>query len=246
VPLVKNEHAVDLLRTAVVLNLGDIREQADAILREARDAAQRIITDAHEEAARLTHGAEERGHTNGSARGLAQGHAEGLQVGQKEGEIAAREQLSSRLEVIDESWAASLKEWNLQRTQQLEEGRRDLLRFSLAIARRIVGRLPELDPSCVEQQVSEAIDLLFDRTQLTIRVHPRDSSLVKSSLPKILGELGAGSDARIKADPTVGRGGCVVCAPDGEIDARLETQLSRIIDGLLPEVSGSDPLERPL
>lgn len=245
-PLVKNAHARDLLKNAVVLDLGDIRKQAETILQEARNAAERIIIDAHEEAARLTEGASQRGHEDGHARGLTEGHAEGVDTGQREGEAAAREQLAEQLKTIEQAWVAALEDWNARRAAQLEEGRRDLLRFSLAIAERIVGRMPQHDATRVRDQVSEAIDLLIDRTKLTVRVHPRDSSMVKSHLPGILSQLGAGSDATLKADPSVTRGGCIVSTPDGEVDGQLETQLERIVEGVLPELNDHEALERPL
>ena len=246
-PVVKNEHAGDLMRNAVVFDLGDIRAQAEKILEDAQEAAQRIITDAHEEAARITSGAAQRGHADGTAKGMAQGHAQGLEAGQIEGEAAARESLLPRLEALQQGWTDALSDWNTRRNQQLEEGRRDVLAFSLAIAERVVGQIAACEPERVKDQVAEAIRLVFDRTRLRIRVHPRDSAFMKAHLPDILAQFGTESDARIKADPTVSRGGCIVSTPDGEVDARLETQLSRIVQGVLPEMTAEeDPLEQPL
>ena len=245
-PVVKNVHARELIRNAVVFDLGDVREKAEAILQAARDSAEKIITDAHEEAARLTQGADERGHSAGHDRGLAEGRAEGLETGHSEGESKARESLCEQLKAIEASWIAALQDWNTRRSVQLEEGRRDLLQFAVKIAERIVGRLPEYNSQQVLEQVFEAMDLLIDRTKLTVRIHPLDSALVKSHLPGILEHFGSESDAHITADPKVSRGGCIVWTPDGEVDGRLETQLARIVNEMLPELNEDEKLEQRL
>ena len=43
-------------------------------------------------------------------------------------------------------------------------------------------------------------------------------------------------DLSLETDPAVLPGGCVVSAGDGEIDARLDAQMGRIVRGLFPEL----------
>ena len=46
----------------------------------------------------------------------------------------------------------------------------------------------------------------------------------------------ADHDVVMEDDPEMIRGGCLVSAGDGEVDARLDAQMSRIVQGLFPEL----------
>ncbi len=236
-PLVKNVHAEQLLKSAVVLNLDDVRAQAIQLVSDAQQEADRIVESAREEALSITSGAKERGISEGHAIGLKQGVAEGIDSGRIEGEAAARAEFSEQLKSVENGWSAALTDWNTQREFQLESSRRDLLRFSIAIAERIVGTLAHCEPERVRTQVENALVLLIDRTRLVIRVNPEDCELVESDLPALLSSLGTDGDVRVEADSGIDRGGCIVSNPDGQIDARLKTQLDRIVQGLLPELA---------
>ena len=119
-----------------------------------------------------------------------------------------------------------------------EEARRDLLRLSIAIAERVLGRLPAHDPERVAEQAAAAIDMLAASTAIRLRVHPEDLELVKSHFSEVLGVADAvqAHDLVFETDETIVRGGCVAAAGDGEVDARLDVQMSRIVKGLFPEL----------
>lgn len=242
-PLIKNANAGDVMRTAAVFDLGDVRRQADDTLETAKREAAAIIARATEEARGLVDGAAERGFTEGFEKGIEEGRREGLEAGRAEGESAAREAMVARLQQLEQGWVEALQTWNTQRITQAEEARRDLLRFAMTITRRIVGRMPSYDEELVLGQVAQAIELLAERTRLRIRVHPDDAALLETHLGRILASAGIEDDATIEPDETVGCGQCVICSPEGEIDGRFETQLDRIISGLLPELADTENSE---
>ena len=239
-PLVKNLHADQLLKSAVVLNLDDVRAEAVRMLTDAQQEADRILNSAREEAKVMTAGAMERGMSEGHAHGVKQGNQEGLESGRLAGEAAAREEFTGQLKALEAGWSAALAEWNSQRECQLEHARKDLLRFSIAIAEKIVGVIPQCEPARVQAQVEHAIALLIDRSRLVVRVNPADCALVEENLSSMLSILGTDGDVRLQADSTIERGGCIVSNPDGEVDACLDTQLERIVHGLLPELMEND------
>ena len=53
-PIVKKIHARELLRSAVVLDLGDVGREAADLIEVARNEAESLLADARIEAARLT------------------------------------------------------------------------------------------------------------------------------------------------------------------------------------------------
>jgi flagellar biosynthesis/type III secretory pathway protein FliH len=148
--------------------------------------------------------------------------------------------MAQQLSMLESGWREALQVWNTQRAAQLEDGRRDLLRFALDITRRIVGELPERNPELVLGQVAQAMELLADRTRLRIRINGEDMNLLEGHLPGILAEAGIEADARIEQDESVPRGSCLLITPDGQVDGRFGTQLDRIVEGLLPELKDEE------
>lgn len=239
-PLVKNIKARKILRSAVVLDLGDVRAEADAIVAAAHAEAARLLADTREEVASITHGAKEFGRAQGHAIGLEEGLLEGRITGKEEGTTAAFEKFEAEFSALNESWAEALAEWKRNRSIQREEGRRDLLRLSLGIAERVLRRLPKHDPTLIVEQVAAAIDLLLDRTTLTIRMNPEDRPLLEAHLPALLAATDADLEATLEEDASIARGGCVVSTPEGDVDARLGTQIERLTQALFPELT-EDP-----
>lgn len=244
-PIIKKVQARELLTSAVVLNLGDVRREATDLIEAARSEAESILTNAGIEAARLTDCAAEIGRSEGLAAGEAAGRAEGLVAGTAQGREDAITSMSERLESIANGWDEALAGLIASRDAIREEARRDLLRLSLAIAERVLGRLPAHQPSLVEHQVSGAIEMLAGSTSLRITLNPEDVPAVEQHLPSVMSTIrgSADADVSIEIDPEMVRGGCVVKAGDGEIDARLDVQMSRIVSGLFPELLEVPPAE---
>ena len=236
-PLVKNNHASSVLNKAVVLDLVDIRGQAEAILDAAHADAARVTREARIDAEHVNKGASQAGHEEGHAQGLKAGFEEGLEAGQKEGFDAAQATHSAELASLNDAWREALNEWQAQREMQCEEGRRDLLRLALGIAERIVMSMPKHDAEVAQRQVDTSIALLLDRTELRIRVNPADTAMLEEHLPMMLEAMNGASKASIESDESISRGGCIISTPDGDVDARLEGQLSHIARTLFPELS---------
>ena len=76
-PIVKKIHARELLRSAVVLDLGDVGREAADLIEVARNEAESLLADARIEAARLTECAAEIGRAEGMALRRACGQALG-------------------------------------------------------------------------------------------------------------------------------------------------------------------------
>jgi flagellar assembly protein FliH len=244
-PIVKNAQARELLGSAVVLDLADVRREAVELVASARLEADAILAAAREEAARLAGDAAGTGRAEGLEAGLAEGREAGLEAGRTEGRAEAMASMSERLEAIASGWSESLEAFLASRDTLREEARRDLLRLSIAIAERVLGRLPAHDPGRVAEHAAAAIDMLAAATAIRLRVHPEDLEIVKVHFEDVLGIAGAGSDHDLifETDEAIVRGGCVAAAADGEVDARLDVQMSRIVKGLFPELLESPSVD---
>ncbi|MBL8301134.1 MAG: flagellar biosynthesis protein [Ideonella sp.] len=111
---------------------------------------------------------------------------------------------------------------------QLDELQQDMARAiavsATHLARQIVRTELQARPELVAMVAGEALDtLLLSARHITLRVHPDDQVLVTQGAADVLAARGA----RVIADTTVARGGCLVDSDIGSIDATMETRWRR-------------------
>lgn len=238
--LIKSHSAAEVVNGAVVLDLGDLRRQGEMLQQRARAEADRILAEARAQAQRLIDVA----HGEGFDAGFKKGHAAGLEAGRKQGHDSALKDSAARLQRLEEAWINAAQQWDAQRRAMLLEARQSLLTLAVAMAEKIVRRVPHIDPTVVADQVAEAIDHVARPCDVAIRIHPTDVPLVEQAMPKLLQHVHQVQHVTLIDDETVSPGGCVVTYGAGRIDATLDTQLIRLIDTLLPQI-GSQSTEPP-
>ena len=99
-----------------------------------------------------------------------------------------------------------------------------------AICKVIGGNL--VDKDGVIAVVREVINHAKERENLAIRVSPDDFSLLSEHRARLLSGIEE-STAELIADDRVILGGCLLEAPGGNLDGRLEIQLQQLRDALL-------------
>lgn len=153
------------------------------------------------------------------------------QAGRREGEAAAAAQWEPALERLART-AAELAGLRGRLRREAEE---DVVRLSMAVARRILRRELTVDPEALLGLVKAALERIDQRELHRLRVRPEDAARVSAFLERI------GSPQRIEvvADNTLERGGVVLETERGGLDASVETQLEEIQRGF------SDLLPRP-
>lgn len=152
-----------------------------------------------------------------------QAREEGYAAGLDEGRAAARKQLDERVARLDAICNAAARP--LTALDDVTE--RELALLATVMARRIVGRELQLDPSLIEQAVREAAAALPSATrELRVWVHPGDLDLLR--------ELGAEEPHwRFGANPALTRGDCVLESERSRLDARVTTRLAAVVDAVL-------------
>lgn len=92
------------------------------------------------------------------------------------------------------------------------------------LARQVVRAELRAHPHAVVTVAREALDtLLLSARHIALRVHPDDHPLVADGAGDVLAARGA----RLVADPSITRGGCLVESSVGHIDASVETRWRR-------------------
>ncbi|MCC6425357.1 MAG: hypothetical protein IT435_00920 [Phycisphaerales bacterium] len=230
--LIRRADALTATRDALVLDLGDLARQGEAIMQNARQRASGVIEDALRERDKLLGGAREAGRTEG----ISIGHAEGFAKGREEGKTSAIAESKQKIAAIIAAWTAALERFAAERDMLLAEARQDVLQLALEIAARITRRTIAADPTIVAEQMEAVLSLVAKPTRARILVHPEDEALAKDLLPGMLPRLVNIRHVDITADPAVERGSCRMHSDGGAtIDADIAMQLDRIAQALVPE-----------
>ena len=159
-----------------------------------------------------------------------QAREEGYAAGRAEGLMAAQQQLREQMAGLDALYNAAA--FPLQALDQQTE--QELARLAMLVARRVIVRELQLSPGLILQAVRQAAAALPAATrELRVRLHPDDLALLR--------EAGAAeSHWQLLADPALARGDCQLESERSRLDARVDTRLAAVIDGVLGEDRSDD------
>lgn len=187
----------------------EAREQADVIIQQAVSEKEAVLAQARSE-------------------GFEAGRAEGYQ----EGAAAARREAQARLEAL----AAMVDELAHARDAAAARHEEDIVELALAVAARIVRRESSLCPDTVRELLRETLPRLGGVKRITVSVHPEDLAALKSYLQELAARAGR-AEVKWEADPSIMRGGCYVQTDRGDIDATVETRVTRIVESLMEVIA---------
>ena len=158
---------------------------------------------------------------------LAAARQEGYAAGHEEGQKAAAGSLAPVIQAL-QSAVAAMAANEAQLTAQAEKA---VVELSLAIADKVIPQTIGELPEALLTVVNQALSKVLAGTRLNLRVNPDDLDRLKANQSELA--LPAIDPARLtwSADPAVGPGGCIVETDFGDIDARIEHQLT-IIESL--------------
>ena len=109
----------------------------------------------------------------------------------------------------------------------------DILEISVDIAKKIIKREIQQDPSLILNNILEILKgLSKEETKITLRVNPQQVALLKTELPELMSTAGLDAKVLVVPDEELMEGGCMVTTTNGVIDATIETQLSVISEAL--------------
>jgi len=145
------------------------------------------------------------------------------------------------LQQLEQAWIEAAKRWDAERQAMVNAAQQVLLETAVAMAERIVRRVPQVDASIVADQIAAAIEHVSRPSAVRITIHPEDRALVEAAMPGVVAALGEAAHVALVDDATITRGGCVVRHGRGVVDATLETQLDRIVEAVLPKREGAAP-----
>lgn len=180
-------------------------EQLEPSQPPPRDAASRLLAEAGAQADEIREQARAAGHAEGFAAGLAEGRA----------------QVAASLSALQEA-IAGVGELRARTAETVE---REAIELAIALAGKVVAGSLQARPELVVEVVQGALRRVAGQRSVSVLVNPEDLEVVRAALGEP--DAAAGERRDLQGDQRVGRGGAIVRSVEGEVDARVTTQLER-------------------
>lgn len=208
--------------------LDDLRGRCDELVARARRQSEKILAEAAAEAAEIRN--------RGFNEGFAEGREKGLRAAQEHLEARARElaeeALRDRLQTSLAALETAAEQLAAERERWLSAWEAAALRLSAAMARRIIRRELAHQPALAGNLIRETLQLAAGSPHIALRLNPADLQQLHDCDDEIIDRLGRIGEAALISDVGISVGGCLIETRHGVIDARIETQLARIVDEL--------------
>lgn len=225
------------------LELNEIKAESEKILRETEQMVLELLERAQSEAQEIIFNAQEeadviRTEVYEEAKQLREqaqkaGYEEGLKLVHEEIEEDRRRALEQNELIIEEARKTKL--------EMLRSAEPDIVRLIMAITKKVIARELVTSTDSIINVVREAISHLDSPQNVKVYVNPLElDKLLEIMDREDLTAIGSKEiTADIKGDNRVTLGGCLIESDSGSVDARIETKISNIEQGL-QEVSGDE------
>ena len=160
---------------------------------------------------------------------IATAHRRGF----SEGEANAKAGPAAEMEVVTQRLAQSVRELVQLRPRLRRDAEADVVRLSLAIARRILHREMSMDPAAMQALAQVALQKLGRQEISRVYVHPSQAPAIQAALES------AGHRPEVISETTRESGALIFETNQGMLDASVNAQLEEIERGLTDRVNQS-------
>jgi flagellar assembly protein FliH len=151
-------------------------------------------------------------------------------LGRQEGEEFARAGFEQELARERSAMANALQSFAQEREQYFQRIEAEVVQLSLSIARKILHRESQVDPSLLSGMVRVLLEKLEAGSQVVVRVHAGRSAAMREWLAQ---QLEASVLPEVIDDPNIAPDRCVVQTALGTTELGTDVQLKEIERGLL-------------
>jgi flagellar assembly protein FliH len=150
-------------------------------------------------------------------------YEKGFAQGQRDGLALEERQLKEKVQQLD----ALLDALGGLKEQIFRETEPEMVRLSMAIARKILRSELRAGSYRIEETIRAAMRLLVDTSQIRIKISPEDMEEVSRLVPSLAADFKTGR-IQIMEDAAVQRGGCVLQTGFGNVNATIEDQVAMV------------------
>ncbi len=152
----------------------------------------------------------------------------GMASGLKKGAAEQKQALTQH----ENSLAGLIQELAKARKEFLNRLEVDVLNLAFAIAEKILNHEIATDKDVVRKVLGGALSKMVDHEGMKIRVNPDDYEYLKAITEAPFPGLEEIKSVMLEEDASIGRGGVFIVSALGEVDARLDQQMSILRDAL--------------
>ena len=171
------------------------------------------------------------------AEAHAAGEAAGRQVGYeqvtREARTDVRAALQKELTGVIATLTQAVRDFDQAKRHLLAEAETGLIKLALAIAQRVCKWLPAGNPAVAQANARHVLALVGPQTDLELHVHPEEVAALNAWAAEIASTCAELPHVELMADAEVPCGGCLLRGREVVVDARLDTQLTRIAQALI-------------
>ena len=160
---------------------------------------------------------------------------EARHAGYVEGEAKGRLLAAEELKPVLARLGNTILQVADSRDSYIRQTEADVVKLSMAVARRILYRELTIDPGSIAGLVKAALEKLQSDVAVRARMHPDLETTVRSTIE----QSGRRASVEVVADASLDRGAVVLETNRGNLDASIETQLREI------EIGFADRFRRP-
>jgi len=164
----------------------------------------------------------DRGYTQGREEGREEGLKEGLEEGLKKGE----EYAAARIEEMTGRYTDTLAEIEVLKDTLRTEVEEEVVRLALAVAKKIVHREIQIDPTIIHTLVRVALERVSGKSAVTVRLSQPDYEYMMRRRED-LGRM-VGREINFESDSTITQGSCIIQTETGDVDARIEEEFNEV------------------
>jgi flagellar assembly protein FliH len=197
--------------------LGDVSRLVEEELVQAKLQAARIIAEAHVQAEKIG----------------KEAYQVGLQKATSDAVAKAEKQFAQSLSPLTQALTDAAEQIQQQRVQWQRDWECQLVDFVCAIAERIIRHELSHRPEIPLSWIREVLEMASGQTSAQISMHPDDVEALGRQTEQIRQSVARGLELEIRGDPSLSRGECRLVTRYGELDQRIESQISRVTEELL-------------
>jgi len=148
----------------------------------------------------------------------------GLAEGMKRGAAQQKQELAKLVNTL----SGLIGELTREKKEFLRRMETEVLNLAFAIAEKVLNHEIATDKDAICKVLGGALKKVVDQEGIRIRVNPDDNRYLTERKADIFPGLEGIKDVMLEEDATIGRGSVVIDTAFGEVDARLDQQLSEL------------------
>lgn len=156
------------------------------------------------------------------------GLAEGTAKGRKEGYASAKKEMDTQINQIQQNVSTVLSALENEKTDIYRQAEQMINKLVTELVRKVIVSEIKTNPRIIENVARTALNMAQKSSRITIKVNPKDALRTRENISFWMPVNNALSETEIVEDERIQRGGCIVDTGNGQVDARIETQLAEM------------------